>query len=110
MMACNKGRNLLSNGFIKGDQKISVHLMITKQKVTSIMFKVSPASLQTFIDTLNCVLEDWVQYSTVHIPNVFCDGHLRLIKCVGDCSDTLSFSSHRNFLIALYMVLFMTIY
>jgi hypothetical protein len=40
------------------------------------MFKVSPASLQTFIDTPNCVLEDRVQYSTVHIPNVFCDGHL----------------------------------
>jgi hypothetical protein len=40
-----------------------------------VMFKVSPASLQTFIDTPNCVLEDRVQYSTVHIPNVFCDGH-----------------------------------
>jgi hypothetical protein len=38
------------------------------------MFKVSPASLQTIIDTPNCVLEDRVQYSTVHIPNVFCDG------------------------------------
>ena len=47
------------------------------------MFKVSPASLQTFIDTPNCVLEDRVQYSTVHIPNVFCDGHLQLINCVG---------------------------
>ena len=34
------------------------------------MFKVSPASLQTFIDTPNCVLKDRVQYSTVHIPNV----------------------------------------
>jgi hypothetical protein len=44
------------------------------------MFKVSPASLQTFIDTPNCVLEDRVQYSTVHIPNIFCDGHLRIIK------------------------------
>jgi hypothetical protein len=31
------------------------------------MFKVSPASLQTFIDTPNCVLEDRVHYSTVHI-------------------------------------------
>jgi hypothetical protein len=39
------------------------------------MFKVSPASLQISIDTSNCVLEDRVQYSTVHIPNVFCDGH-----------------------------------
>jgi hypothetical protein len=28
------------------------------------MFKVSPVSLQTFIDTPNCVLEDRVQYST----------------------------------------------
>jgi hypothetical protein len=47
------------------------------------MFKGSPASLRTFIDTPNCVLEDRVQYSTVHIPNVFCDGHLQIIKCVG---------------------------
>ena len=47
------------------------------------MFKVSPASLQTFIDTPNCVLEDRVQYTTVHIPNVFCDGHIQLINTVG---------------------------
>jgi hypothetical protein len=47
------------------------------------MFKVSPASLQTFIDTLNCVLEGRVQYSTVHILNVFCDGHLQIISFVG---------------------------
>jgi hypothetical protein len=47
------------------------------------MFKVSPSSLQTFVDTPNCVLEDRVQYSTVHIPNVFCDGHLQTISCVG---------------------------
>jgi len=46
------------------------------------MFKVSPASLQTFIDTPNCVLENRVRYSAVHIPNVFCDGHLQLINCV----------------------------
>jgi hypothetical protein len=45
------------------------------------MFKVSRASLQTFIDII--VLEDRVQYSTVHIPNVFCDGHLQIISCVG---------------------------
>jgi hypothetical protein len=32
---------------------------------------------------LNFVLEDRVQYSTVHVPNVFCDGHLRIICCVG---------------------------
>jgi hypothetical protein len=47
------------------------------------MFKVSPASLQKFIDTPNCVLEDRVQYSMVHIPNVFCDGHHQIINCVG---------------------------
>jgi len=47
-----------------------------------VMFKVSPTSLQTFIDTPNCVLKDRVQYSTVHISNVFCDGHLQLINCV----------------------------
>jgi hypothetical protein len=35
-----------------------------------VMFKASTASLQTFIDTQNCVLEDRIQYSTVHIPNV----------------------------------------
>jgi hypothetical protein len=47
------------------------------------MFKVFPVSLQTFINTPNCVLEDPVQYSTFHIPHVFCDGHLQVIDCVG---------------------------
>ena len=47
------------------------------------MFKVSPAILQTFIDKLNCVLEDRTEYRTVHIPKVFCDGHLQIISCVG---------------------------
>jgi len=46
------------------------------------MFKVSPDSLHTFIDTQKCVLEDRVQYSTVHILNVFCDSHRQLINCV----------------------------
>jgi hypothetical protein len=85
---------------IQGDQKVSVHLMITIQKL-QVMFKVSPANLQTFIDTPNCVLEDRVQYSTVHIPNVFCDGYLQLISCVGIvlyCNRPV----HRDFLITLY--------
>jgi hypothetical protein len=56
------------------------------------MFKVSPVSLQTFIDTPNCV-----QYSTVHFPNAFCDGHLQLINCVGTVRQV-----HRDFLITLY--------
>jgi len=46
------------------------------------MFKVSPASLHTFIDTPDCVLEDRVHYSTIHIPNVFCDGHLQITNFV----------------------------
>ena len=61
------------------------------------MFKVSPASLQTFIDTPNCVLEDRVQYSTVHIPNVFRDGHLQPISFVY-CNRHVP----REFLITLY--------
>jgi hypothetical protein len=35
---------------IHGNQKVPVHLMISLQKV-QLMFKVSPVSLQTFIDT-----------------------------------------------------------
>jgi len=57
--------------------------MITKYRKLQVMFKVSPANLQTFIDTLNRVLEDHVRYSMVHILNVFCDGHLHIISCVG---------------------------
>jgi hypothetical protein len=38
------------------------------------MFRVSPAILQTFIDTPNYVLEVRVRYFTIHIPNIFCDG------------------------------------
>jgi hypothetical protein len=49
------------------------------------MSKVSSANLQTFIDTPNCVLEDLVQYSTVHIPYVLCDGHLQRIASDGNC-------------------------
>ena len=48
-----------------------------------VMFIVSPASLQTFIDMPNCVLKDCIQYSTVHIPKVFCDGHIQISNCVG---------------------------
>jgi hypothetical protein len=43
-------------------------MMIIIQKVTSYV-QSSPASLQTFIDTPKCVLEDCVQYGTVHTPN-----------------------------------------
>jgi hypothetical protein len=71
------------------------------------MFKVSPTSLQTFIDTPNCVLEDRVQYSTVHIPNVFCDGHLQIINFLVFFLIHLFFSyfNHQlniDFLITLY--------
>jgi hypothetical protein len=48
------------------------------------------ASLQTFIDTPNFVPEDRVQYSTVHISNVFFYGILQIINCVGivRCTET----------------------
>jgi len=66
------------------------------------MFKVSPASLQTFVDTPNCVLEDRVQYRAVHIPNVFCDGHLQIISCVGIVFLYCNRQVHRDCLITLY--------
>jgi len=65
------------------------------------MLEVSPASLQTFIDTPNCVLEDRVQHSTVHITNVFCASHLQIIGFVGIvlyCNRQV----HRDFMITLY--------
>jgi hypothetical protein len=62
------------------------------------MFIVSPASLQTFIVKSNCVLEGRVQCSTVHIPNVFCDGRPQLISCVLYCNRQV----HGDFLITLY--------
>jgi hypothetical protein len=61
-----------------------------------VMFKVYPASLQAFIDAPNCVLEDRVQYSMVHIPNVFCDGNLFCVFLY--CNHQM----HRDFLITLY--------
>ena len=63
------------------------------------MFKVPPPSVQIFIDTPNCVLEDRVQYSMVHIPNVFCDGHLQLINYVGIVRQV-----HRDLLITLFKI------
>jgi hypothetical protein len=69
------------------------------------MFKVSPTSFQTFIDTPICVLVDRVQYSTFHIPNVFCDGHLKIISCVGIVRRHWVFdrtTENRNCLITLY--------
>ena len=62
-----------------------------------VMFKVSPASLQTFVDTPNCVLEDRVQYSTVHLPNVFC-----LKYCTFACFFYCNRQVHWDFLITLY--------
>jgi len=67
------------------------------------MFKVSPASHQTFIDTPNCVLEDRVQYSTVHIPNVFWDETVynTVFVCFFDtvivrCTETFDHPVQRN--------------
>jgi hypothetical protein len=41
---------------IQGDHKVSVHLMITIQNTIQVMFKVSPASLQTFTDARRLTL------------------------------------------------------
>jgi hypothetical protein len=73
------------------------------------MFKVSTASLQTFIDTPNCVLKDRVQYSTVHIPNVFCDGHLQIICCVGIVRIHCSHQVHKDLLLTMYKVFFVLV-
>jgi hypothetical protein len=62
-----------------------------------VIFKVYPASLQTFIDTPNCVLEDRVQYSKVHIPNVFCLKYY-IFACFLYCNCKVN----RDFLITLY--------
>jgi hypothetical protein len=56
---------------------------MTQYRKLQVMFKESSTSLQPLIDTPNCVLKDRVQYSTVHIPNVFCEGHLQIINYVG---------------------------
>jgi hypothetical protein len=67
---------------IQSDKKF-LCTWLSQYRKLQVIFKMSPASLQTFIDTPNCVLEDRVQYSTVHTSNVFCDGHLQIINCVG---------------------------
>jgi hypothetical protein len=65
---------------IQGDQNVSSHPMITIQKVRSSVQSVPRQSPDIY--WRDCVLEDRVQYSTVHIPNLFCDGHLQLINYV----------------------------
>ena len=52
-------------------------------RTLQVMFKVSTASLQTFINKPNCILEDRVQYRTVHIAEVLSDDYLQIINCVG---------------------------
>jgi hypothetical protein len=59
MNLCFEARN------VQGDQKVSVHLMITIQNVTSNV-QSAPRQSPDIIDTPKCVLEDRVQYSTVH--------------------------------------------
>jgi len=49
-----------------------------------VVFRVSPASLQTFIDTRKCVLEDRVQYSTVTVDYWNC-----LKYCIFGCFCTV---------------------
>ena len=76
--------------------KKSLCTWLLQYRKLQVMFKVSSASFQTFIDTPSCVLKNRVQYSTVHLPNVICDGHLQIISCVY-CNHQV----HRDFLITL---------
>jgi hypothetical protein len=66
--------------------------MITIQKVTNTVPSVSRQSPDIYWHA-----EDRVQYSTVRIPNVFCDSHL--FACFFPCNHQM----HRDFLITLYI-------
>jgi hypothetical protein len=48
----------------RGDHEVHKGHVVALERELQVMFEASPASLQTFIDTPNCVLEDRVQYST----------------------------------------------
>jgi hypothetical protein len=61
------------------------------------MFKASPAGLQTFIDTPNCVLEDRVQYTNYVIMGS--DSNCLNYFCVFFCTVIIMC---RDFLITLY--------
>jgi len=63
--------------------KKSLYIWWLQFRNLQVSLKVFPTTLQTFIDTPKCFLEDRVQYSMVHILNVFCDGLLQLINFVG---------------------------
>jgi hypothetical protein len=82
---------------LQGDHKFSVLLMITIQKVASNV-QSGPRQSPDFIHTPKCFLEDRVQYSTVHIPNVFCDGHLQITSFL-----YCNLQVHTDFLITLYV-------
>jgi len=84
--------------FIQGDQKSVCAPDDYNTEKLQVMFKVSPASLQKLIDAPNYVLEDRVQYSTVHIPNVFC-----LKYCIFACFLYCNRQAHRDFLITMYI-------
>jgi hypothetical protein len=62
------------------------------------MFRVSPASLHTFIDTPNCVLEDRVQYTNYVIMVSDCNS-LKYFCVFLYCNNQV----HRDFLITLYI-------
>jgi hypothetical protein len=66
---------------IQGDQKVSVHLTITMQKVTSNVQSVPRQSPDIYWHA-ELRSRRPCSDSTIHIPNVFCDGHLQFINCV----------------------------
>jgi hypothetical protein len=64
---------------IQSDQKVSVHLMITIHEVTSNVQRVPRQSPDIYWHIELCSRKP----CSVHIPNVFCDGHLQIINYVG---------------------------
>jgi len=92
------GKKTLYNYVIYRVIKKSLCTWWLQQRKLQVMFKVSPDSLQTFIETPNCVLEDHVQYSTVHIQNGFCGGQLQIINLLY-CNHQV----YRDFLIIVYI-------
>jgi hypothetical protein len=91
---------------IRSDQKVSVHLMITIQKVT-IMLKLSPASLQTaWQPTARAKGDTRLTLTPSVIPNsnyvIMVSGWscLKYLACFLYCNHQL----HRDIFIILYMV------
>jgi hypothetical protein len=64
-LTSNETKSLYIHSRIYRVIKKSLCTWLLQYRKLQVMFKMSPANLQTFTDTPKCVLEDCVQYSTV---------------------------------------------